>query len=146
MSFPRQRAAVIAAARRWLGTPFEDNQCCFGAGVDCAHFVHAAYVEAGVIDDQKIQPYPSQHMIHRDQELFLGYVLKTGAREIPVADAQAADLILYKIGRVYAHGAIVVEWPTRIIHAHKQSGSVLETGPFDCDLARGGEPRAFTFW
>ena len=141
-----QRQAVIAAARRWLGTPFEDNQCCYGAGIDCAHFVHAAYVEAAVLADQNIAPYPSQHMLHRDQELFLGYVLRTGAREIVADNAQPADLILYKIGRVYAHGAIIIEWPKRIIHAHKQSGSVLETGPFDCGLGRGGEPRFFTFW
>jgi cell wall-associated NlpC family hydrolase len=129
-----------------LGTPFHDNQCCHGAGVDCAHLVHAAYCEAGVMGDQGIERYSEQHMLHRDQELFLGYVMRAGAREISPAEALPGDLVLYKIGRVYAHGAIVVEWPLRVIHAHKQSGSVLETGPFDCGLGRGGEPRVFSFW
>ena len=141
-----QREEVIAEARRWIGTPFQDNQCCFGAGVDCAHFCHAVFVGVGVVKDQAIEHYSDQHMLHRDQELFLGYVLRAGAREIPLDAAQPADLILYKIGRVYAHGALVVEWPKRIIHAHKQSGSVLETGPYECGLARYGAPRAFTFW
>ena len=140
-----QRQRVLDEAMEWLGTPFHDCSAVKGAGVDCAHFVHAGYVAAGVIGDQHIQPYSPQHMMHRDEELFLGYVLATGAREIALAEAQPADLIIYRIGRVYAHGALAIAWPDRIIHAHMQSGRVLISSAFECDL-RGRQARAFSFW
>ena len=139
------RAAVLAEALTWRGTPFHDNAEVRGGGVDCAHFCHAVFRGAGVIPDMGIERYSPQHMLHRDQELFLGYVLRTGAREIKVEALKPADLVLYKIGRVFAHGAIVIDWPRQIIHAHKQSRFVVITGGRDCGLGKMAM-RAFTFW
>lgn len=145
MSEASERQAILDEAMTWLGTPFHDCATLKGVGVDCAHFIHACYVAAGVVSDQHILPYSPQHMLHRDEELFLGYVERAGAHEIPVEESKPADIVLYKIGRVYAHGALIVDWPKAIIHSHMQSGRVLISEAFECDLA-GRPVRCFTFW
>jgi NlpC/P60 family putative phage cell wall peptidase len=139
-----QREHVVAEARTWLGTPFHDNAAVRGAGVDCAHLVAAVYEAAGVIAPQDIEAYSPQWFLHRDAERFLAYVERV-AREIEPEALQPGDLVLYRIGRAYAHGAIVVDWPGSIIHAHKLSGFVVRSGAFEMDL-RDRAVRGFTFW
>ena len=38
------------------------------------------------------------------------------AREIAPQDVQPGDFVVFRVGRCFAHGAIVIDWP-RIIHA-----------------------------
>jgi cell wall-associated NlpC family hydrolase len=144
-----QRAAVVAEALTWRGTPFHNppfhgGAAIKGVGTDCAYFVAAVYHLAGVLPVMQIAPYSPQHMLHRDQELFLGYVERV-AHEIAADRLQPADLVLYRVGRVFAHAAIVVDWPKSIIHAFKPSGCVRISGPSD-GLLRGKAMRAFSFW
>jgi cell wall-associated NlpC family hydrolase len=139
-----QRQAVIAEAMTWLRTPFMDNASIKGAGVDCAHFVHECYRGAGIIDDLNIEQYSPQHFLHRDEERFMSYVLRV-SHEIGIADIKPADLILYKFGRVFSHGAIAINWPDEIIHSHKEASGVVLSRAFDGNLS-GRDFRAFSFW
>lgn len=139
-----QRAAVISEARSWIGTPFRDNAAIKGAGVDCAQLCARVYAAAGIMDAFPVPHYSPQWFLHRDEEVFLDNVL-TVAREVAEHDVRPGDMALFKIGRLFAHGSIVVGWPDRIIHAHKQSGMVLESRAFDGDL--WGRPvRWFSPW
>lgn len=45
------------------------------------------------------------------------------AKEVP--QPSPADIALFKIGRAFAHGGIVTNWPF-IIHAWKHAGCVVE--------------------
>ncbi len=119
-----QRAEVLRIARTWIGTPFHDQQKCKGAGVDCAQFIAAIFEEAGLIDIVDIGYYSPQWFLHRDEERYLSYVLPR-AMEIVEREAMAADLVVFKIGRCFAHGAILTEegWP-HVIHAYKPEGIV----------------------
>lgn len=139
-----QRAAVIAEAATWLGTPFANNQSVKGAGVDCAHFLAAVYVAAGVAAPMEIENYSPQWFLHRDEERFLSYVVKV-TKEIDEGQAGQGDIVMYKIGRCFAHGALIVDWPNKIVHAHMQSGRVLASRPFDGDL-RNCKTRFFSPW
>ena len=139
---PADRARVIDKARAWLGTPFHDGAQVKGAGVDCANLLAAAYAEAGIVDPVEIEPYSAQFMLHRDEPLFESYVRRF-AVEIDEADVQRADIVLYQVGRSFAHGAIIIEWPGRIIHAFKSFRCVAETGAFDADL-RGRKTKFFS--
>lgn len=127
------REAVQTAALGWLRTPFHDNAAVKGAGVDCAMLIKAAFEEAGVITPEQLAPYSAQWALHNSVELFLAEVIKH-ANEIPEAQAQPADLVLYKFGRCMSHGAIVIEpgWPM-IVHAFKQEGCVTK-GPGDAGI------------
>jgi NlpC/P60 family putative phage cell wall peptidase len=144
MSEAEEREHVIAVARTWLGTPFHDQQCLKGVGVDCAHLLQGVWVEAGLVEPFKIEPYSPQFMLHSGDERFIGYVEKF-AHEIPEDEAQMGDIVLYKIGRSYAHGAIIVEWPARIIHAFKSYRAVAETDGYDADLLER-DVKFYSFW
>jgi cell wall-associated NlpC family hydrolase len=135
------RARVVEIARSWLGTPFHHVAGKKGIGVDCAFLLARVYEEAGVIPPVQIERYSPQWFLHRDEERFIGYVLRCGGREIPEKDATTGDCALYKLGRCYAHGAIIVEWPREIIHAYLAVGFVTRYGGRDGELA--GKPVKF---
>lgn len=135
------RARVVSVAREWIGTPFHHVMGVRGLGVDCAHFLAKVYEEAGVIEPVKIERYPPQWYLHREEEKFIGYVLRAGGREIGEHEAIAGDSVLYRIGRCYAHGGIVAEWPREIIHAFASVGVVTTSGGRDGELA--GKPAKF---
>jgi cell wall-associated NlpC family hydrolase len=130
-----RRARVVAAAREWLGTPFHDRAQIRGVGVDCVNLVAAVYETAGVTGHVEIAPYSAQIMLHSADEMVVGYLLRYG-REIEEAQARMGDVVLYRVGRSFSHAAIIVEWPSRIIHAHALSGRVVEMDGRVADLAR----------
>lgn len=122
-----QRAAVVAAAREWISTPFHD--CCRvkGAGVDCANLLIAVYAAAGLIEEFTPPYYPPQWFLHRDEPLFLQTVERYARRvEVP----QSGDMAMFKFGRQAAHGAIWVS-EREIIHAYKPAGFVVRSDPME---------------
>jgi cell wall-associated NlpC family hydrolase len=116
------REAVIAEAETWLGTPYHHMGRIKGAGVDCLTFLAEVFAAAGVIEHVKEIPfYRLDFMRHQDNESYLDALLERGHEiEIPLP----ADVVLYKWGRVFSHGGIVVEWPW-IIHASPSHHGVV---------------------
>ena len=138
------RAAILAAAETWLGTPFHDDARVKGVGVDCAQFVAACFLEAGVVPEFEIPRYQAQWFLHHAEERLQQFVMKFG-QEISESFVKPGDLVLYKLGRAYAHAAIVISWPNQIIHAHLLSRMVIKAAPFDTDL-RDREVKFFSLW
>jgi cell wall-associated NlpC family hydrolase len=118
------RANVVALARRWLGTPYHHMGRVRGAGVDCAMFPLEVYRAAGIIPDIDLPYYPQDWMLHRSEEIFLQIVQQYASE---VERPEPGDLVLYRFGRCFAHGAIVIDWPT-IIHALTGRGVMLADG------------------
>jgi cell wall-associated NlpC family hydrolase len=79
------------------------------------------YEAAGVIPHVDIPFYPPDWHLHRGAERYLDGLTRY-AREIS-APPSAGDAVLFKFGRCFAHGAIVVAWP-RLIHAWHNAGVV----------------------
>jgi cell wall-associated NlpC family hydrolase len=140
-----QRAAVVAEAMSWLRTPFHDCAAIKGVGVDCANFIAQVFERAGIVGHIDIAPYSPQWFLHHHEEIFLGYVLAAGATEIAEEQAQAGDVVLYQLGRCFAHGAVVVIWPAQIVHAHNLSHGVV-TGTGDGGDLADRPRRFFTMW
>jgi cell wall-associated NlpC family hydrolase len=136
-----QRAAVIAEARRWLGTPYHHAARVRGAGADCATFPAEVYAAAGMIAPIMIPHYPPDWHLHRSVERYRDHVL-ADAREV-AGPTGAGDFVLYRWGRAFAHGAIVVDWPV-IIHAMINVGIILDRG--DDGRLKGRERTFFTLW
>lgn len=107
------RSKVLAVARTWLGTPYHPGGRVKGAGCDCLTLLAEVYAEAGVLPRVHVPYYPSDWHLHRSAERYLEG-LSQYAHEISVPEA--GDIALWKIGRCFSHGAIVVKWPN-IIHA-----------------------------
>jgi cell wall-associated NlpC family hydrolase len=117
-----QRLSVVTASERWLRTPWHHNARVHNAGIDCGQLVIAAYVEAGLVDDFDTGKYSRDFMLHRNEERFLEVVTRY-LDEIQ-GPPGVGDVAVWKIGKCYAHGAIVVQWP-RIIHSYKPERSVV---------------------
>lgn len=141
-----QRAAVIAEAPTWLRTPWRHNAGIKGQACDCAHLLLRCYATAGVIPADFVAPnYPRTWFLHQSEEIFLNWVVEYfHCTEVPAAEAQPGDLFLFRIGRLFAHGAILIA-PKLLIHAFAKNGMVVLSETFDGELLKR-EPRAFNPW
>lgn len=134
---PAQQS-VIESARGWLRTPWHHRARIKGAGVDCAQLLIAVYSEAGLIDEFDTGDYPPDWMLHREEERFLSFVTRYAD---PVDTPEPGDVVIYLVGRCFAHGGIVVAWP-EIIHASNRDRKVCLADGTQGWLAR----RRATFW
>jgi cell wall-associated NlpC family hydrolase len=130
-----ERAAVIAEALSWQGTPYHSNAAVKGAGADCALMPLATYKAAlPRLPDLPLPRYVEQWHLHRGEELYLDYVLALGGTRIEYPEP--GDFCLFKQGRLFSHGAIVLDaWPS-IIHAVVISGVVRADATAEARLAR----------
>jgi hypothetical protein len=119
-----QRDRLDHVAREYIGTPFHDHAEVKGAGVDCATFLKCVAIEAGAVQPFKLDHYSPQFFLHQSEERYIGWVEKF-AREISQDEAKPGDIVLYKVGLCFAHGAMILKpgWP-HIIHAHFASKCV----------------------
>jgi cell wall-associated NlpC family hydrolase len=135
------RENVLKVANEWCGTPYHHRASVKGHGADCGTLLISVYSEAGCIENFTPRAYSRQFHLHRNEEWYKGYV-ESWAK--PVQTPKPGDVALWKIGRIYSHGAIVVEWPI-VIHALAKEGCVMKD-----DVSRGNlsdkEPLFFTLW
>jgi cell wall-associated NlpC family hydrolase len=128
---PAQRGAVIAEAREWIGTPYHSHARLKGIGVDCAMLMREVFVRAKIVPAFEVGHYSEQFGLHRDQELFRSFV----EFHAVLTDApEPGDCVLFKFGRCYSHGGILVDDST-IIHAAMRERSVCYASLSDADLA-----------
>ncbi len=136
-----QRKQVITTAKTWLGTPYHHRAAVRGAGADCAMFPLAVFQSCGILPtDYRPPAYSVQWHLHHSEELYLKELARF-AIEVP-APPQRADLAIFRFGRTFSHGAIVLDWPL-IIHSCIPHGVVLSDATRDADLL-GRETRFFT--
>lgn len=138
-----ERRRVVAEALSWVGTPFRDLAASKGptGGVDCAMLLVRAYVDAGVIEQFDPRPYHPRFFLAHDEERYLGWLERYGA-EIDEASALPGDVLVYKMGRCFAHGAIVID-DQRIVHAFFKEKVCTTSERFLTELLflPGGKPR-----
>jgi cell wall-associated NlpC family hydrolase len=115
------RAAVVREATEWIGTPFHHAARVKGAGTDCLMLLAECHERAGVIGHIDVPHYSQDWHCHRDAERYMDGLLGY-AREIE-GPPEPGDIALFRFGRTFSHGAIVVEWP-RVIHAYWNIGVV----------------------
>lgn len=141
-----ERAAVVAAARTWIGTPYRHTADIRGVGVDCGMLLVRVFVDTGLCPVFDPRPYPPDWHLHRTQEKYLGFVFERGHE---VATPSPGDVVVFKYGRCYSHGGIVTAAePLSIVHAYSRARIVLEEPLVqNSDLAQAKrEPRFFSYW
>ncbi len=127
-----QRRAVVVAARAWIGTPYHHAADLKGVGVDCAMLLVRVYCDLGLVETFDPRPYTRDWMLHRDEERYLGSLL---ARTQLIEAPGLGDVIVFRIGRCFAHGGIVTRInPLTICHAFMPAGFVIED-----EIARNAE-------
>lgn len=137
-----QRDAVVAEALTWLRTLYHHHARLKGVGVDCAQLPIAVYSHLGLIEP--VNPsYVRDWHLHRNEELYVNWVLKF-AREIDKADLKKGDFGVWKFGRTFSHGVILID-PPEGIHAYINRGVELCNINRDVDLM-DRPARFFTLW
>jgi cell wall-associated NlpC family hydrolase len=121
MTEAETRAAIVKEALEWVGTPYVSNGLVKGkkGGTDCAMLLVGVYANLGLIPKEfDPRPYPPQWHVHKNEERYMNYILNF-AKEVAAPPERAplpGDIVLFKMSRVFAHGAIIIAWP-RIVHA-----------------------------
>jgi NlpC/P60 family putative phage cell wall peptidase len=117
-----QRKAVIAEAHTWIGTPYAHMGSLKGVGVDCAMILREVYGKVlSWMKDIHIAYYPPDWHLHQADERYLNMVRQYADE---VEEPEPGDIVVVKFGRAYAHGAIVVDYPT-VIHAYANARLVV---------------------
>lgn len=136
------REEVVAEAMTWLRTPYHHRARLKGIGADCAQFPVAVYESLGLIPH--IEPeYPPDWHMHRDEDRYVQWALRF-AREVQADQAMAGDLAIWKWGRAYSHGGILLEGP-RVIHSYIGVGVTIDRRDQHEEL-RQRPSRFFTLW
>lgn len=131
--------AIIREAQSWIDakTPYHHMAAIKGVGVDCAMLPVQVFCGLGIVPPFDPRPYAPDWMLHRDTERYRDWVKQFADQ---VETPERGDLVLFRIGRCYSHGAIVVG-DGRMIHADMRAGRV-EYG----DLATWCANRKHEFW
>lgn len=150
-----ERARVVREVRKWRGTPYHHEARIIGTGVDCAQLLLEAFIGAGLVGRIDVGHYTSDWMLHRSEERYLAtvesHLRRVDADEAPLAarpsdfSVAPGDVLVWRIGRTYSHGAIVADWPF-IVHAYLPSQMVEEERLHRIrDLCRR-PMRVYSFW
>jgi len=115
------RELVISEAQSWLGTPWHHEGRIKGKGVDCAMFVYEVFIKCNLIPRFELFEYSEQWALHRSEEKFLKVLERYGRQ---TNKSLPGNVIIFKYGRCFSHGGIIVNWPI-IIHAFKHTGCVV---------------------
>lgn len=118
-----QRQAIVAEARSWLGTRYHHNARIKGVGVDCAMLLAEVFERVGMVAHVEPGDYPPDWHMHRSEELFLGWLQRCGARQ--TGAPSPGDVALFRFGRTFSHGAIVVDQDLQMVHAYIDRGVIL---------------------
>lgn len=145
------RARIVAEALTWLATPYHHRARVKGAGVDCAQLPIAVYSDLGLIDP--VDPaYVRDWHLHRGEEVYLDFVTRwateIGSRPAPGQliglPPLPGDFVLWRWGRTYSHGAIVVDG-SRVVHSYVGVGVTLDDMNQHEEL-RTRPARFFSLW
>ena len=127
-----QRWNVVKAAMKWLKTPYHHRACVRGQGADCAMFPLMVYRECGILPSDFEPPeYSMQWHLHHSEEVYL-QTIAPFVRE-KTDDPLPGDFVVFKFGRAFSHGGIVIAWPT-IIHSYIPHGVLLGDAMRDGEL------------
>ncbi len=119
------RAAVLAAARGWIGTPYRHQQARRGVGADCIGLVRGIWRDVYGAEPERPGAYTADWGDMTGEEPLIA-AARRHCREIAVGEALPGDLILFRWRRHLPakHAGIVTA--TGFIHAYERH-AVMET-------------------
>lgn len=121
-----KRAAIVTAARGWLGTPYRHQASLKGAGCDCLGLVRGVWREMVGPEPEAPPPYTPDWAEALGQETLLE-AARRRLTEIAPGTAQSGDVLIFRMGMgVPAKHCAIVSGKGRIIHAY-WGRAVVET-------------------
>lgn len=120
------RAAIVAAARGWIGTPYRHQASLKGAGADCLGLVRGVWRELHG-DEPERPPAYTADWAEADGAETMAEAARRHMVEIAPGDALAGDVVLFRMrARGPAKHAAILAGGARMIHAYS-GRAVVET-------------------
>jgi NlpC/P60 family putative phage cell wall peptidase len=124
MTTPETGNAVLAEARKWLGTPYRHQSSVRGVGCDCLGLIRGVWRSLYGSEPEAMTPYTSDWGETAGREEMLA---AANRHFIPVTHTLPGDLIVFRWRpRAVAKHAGIVSDDGRFIHSYEASG-VVET-------------------
>jgi hypothetical protein len=108
------REAVITEALKWKGARYIQQASVPHVAIDCAMLLVRAWVDSGIFREFDPRPYPPNWHLHRSEERYLGW-MQALARETETP--QPGDVVIWRFGRCFSHGGIIIDRRLAVIHA-----------------------------
>jgi NlpC/P60 family putative phage cell wall peptidase len=115
--------AVVAAARRWIGTPYHHQASTLGAGADCLGLLRGVWREVFGSEPEAPPPYtPDWSEPQRDEALWSA--ARRHLREKRISQAVSGDVLLFRMreGSVAKHLGIVADAGPAVTFVHAFHG------------------------
>jgi len=118
--------AIVASARRWIGTPYRHQASCRGAGTDCLGLLRGVWREMVGPEPEAVPGYTRDWSEPGRSEDLLA---AAGRNLVPVAKGEAGDVVVLRMrdGGVAKHVGILARSPggdPTLIHAYSGQGVV----------------------
>lgn len=119
-----RREAIVAAARRWVGTPYHHQASCRGVGCDCLGLVRGVWREVVGGEPEAAPAYSPDWAEARGEETLLA----AARRHFVAADEVRPGALLvfrWKAGAPAKHVGIATACG-RFVHAYDAAGRAVE--------------------
>lgn len=129
------QAAVVAEARRWIGTPYVHQASCAGAGTDCLGLLRGVWRAVVGAEPEAIPAYTPDWGEAGGRE-----VLLAAARRLmlPAPEAGQGDVLLFRMrdGGIAKHLGIATGIGPRAAFVHAYTGQGVVESPLSGPWAR----------
>tara|TARA_R110001606_G_scaffold365534_1_gene520428 strand:- start:355 stop:783 length:429 start_codon:yes stop_codon:yes gene_type:complete len=92
-----RRDEIVAAARRWIGTPYRHQASLKGAGCDCLGLVRGVWRELVGAEPEAMPAYTPDWAEALGEETLLE-AARRHLHEVPVGAARDGDVLVFRIG------------------------------------------------
>jgi NlpC/P60 family putative phage cell wall peptidase len=114
-----EREAIVAAARRWVGTPYLHQASLRGVGCDCLGLIRGVWRELIGEEPETAPSYSPDWAEARGEEALLE-AARRHFRAIAVDEFREGDVLLFRIrDHLPAKHLAIASGATRMIHAHE---------------------------
>lgn len=116
---------IVTQARTWIGTPFHHQARLKGKGCDCLGLIVGVVDELG-LKDKHGQPLAGYDEVTYSKEpdgAYLTEKLTALLDEVPIAEAQAGDLALFKVRENPQHMAFLTDYENTLGMVHSYAPS-----------------------
>lgn len=119
-------SAAVREARRWIGTPYVDQQTVRGAGCDCLGLVRGIWRAVVGPEPTEVPPYTRDWGETGPHEVMLAGALEWMV-QVQLEDAGAGSVILFRMrdGAIAKHCGILTGEGT-MVHARERLGVIEE--------------------
>lgn len=119
---------VLTLAADWVGTPYRHQASLKGVGCDCIGLIRGIWRELYGAEPQTVAAYAPDWAERGGVDLLIAAALKHFGQDLPLADAQPGDVLLFRWRPdCAAKHAGILAGPAHFIHAYEQASVIRST-------------------